>query len=167
MTVEQVFTLQSECAMLRVFIWHIELRIVSPNTHTYTHCAHLGRWKTDAHNTTRACRHTMSRLVSVGSTGRCLLAACTACTEQVMTCYKMLLDALIEMKATVLGRLRQFHLVLIMRSRCCAVLYTSRFDVMHVLITEQRRILCLLVFSIGKSLFTETLNAALGKLIDQ
>lgn len=160
MSVEQVCTLQSECAMLRVFMayWTVN----SESKHT---CTHLGGWK--LMHTTRACRHTMSRLVSAGPTGRCLLSACSACSEQVMACYKMLLDALIEMKATVLGRLRQFHSVLIMRSRCRAVLYINRFDVMHVLITEQRRIRCLSVFSIGKSLFTETLNAALGKLIDQ
>lgn len=80
--------------------------------------------------------------------------------------YTVLMNALLEMCTTVLTRLSvQFCVFsLANESHDYAVLnIPSRFSALHLLIAPQKTI----VFTAGKSLFTEALDAAPGNLIDQ
>lgn len=122
---------------------------------------------------THASRHRQNGIVSVGSTDGCLIGSLYSVSNFLHglqwvnnNMCKVLLDTFIEIKSTLSLLYRQFCSVLLI-SHYFAVYTQNRFSVLHILITEQRRILYLSVLSTGKSLFTETLDAALGKLIDQ
>lgn len=78
--------------------------------------------------------------------------------------YIVLMNALLEMYTTGLTSLSVLCSLLIMECHSDAVLYIrNRCSALHLLIAAQKR----MAFSAGRRVFTEALDAAPGKLIDQ
>lgn len=151
-------------------LWHITSLLMTPNTrmctHTYFACTLM---LTYLHT------HTLNNPVSPGNTGRCLLGSMQPVSNYLLgshwashDVFAILLSATAEMYTTAFNRL--FCSLLIMSSHCDAVLYILyRFTVLSSCIywSPSRGGYCFCLLSVGRRLFTETLDAALGKPIDR